>query len=367
MAKIDELFRYLNEQQGSDLHLLATRVPRVRIHGQLTDVEGRDPLSNEELECMLREIATPQQWDEYQRSGDLDFAWALPGECRFRVNFLRQHLGAAAVFRIIPETILTFDQLDLPQAVRDLAHLERGLVLVTGPTGSGKSTTLAAIVNEINEHYQKHIVTIEDPVEFVHQNKQCTISQREVEQDTRSFSDALRVTIRQDTDVILVGEMRDMETIELAITAAEMGSLVFGTLHTNSATKTIDRLIDAFPASRQEQIRTTLADSICAIVSQQLLPTADGEGRCAAHEIMLRTNSLPNIIREGNTTMLVSVIQGGMNHGMCSMDDSLAGLVKKRKITATAALSKAKDKKRFQFQAQQEQAAENAAPDNHPH
>ncbi|MFT5371031.1 MAG: twitching motility protein PilT, partial [Lysobacterales bacterium] len=251
MAKIDELFRYLKKNGGSDLHLLATRVPRVRIHGILKDVEGWAPLSDESLKELLREIATEKQWEEYEACGDLDFAWALPGEARFRVNFLRQQLGAGAVFRIIPETILTMDQLDLPQAVRDLAYLERGLVLITGPTGSGKSTTLAAIINEINEKFSKHIVTIEDPVEFVHQNKKCVLSQREVESDTHSFADALKVTIRQDADVILVGEMRDMETIELAITAAEMGSLVFGTLHTNSATKTIDRLIDAFPASRQ--------------------------------------------------------------------------------------------------------------------
>ncbi|MFT5139800.1 MAG: twitching motility protein PilT [Lysobacterales bacterium] len=354
MAKIDELFRYLKKNGGSDLHLLATRVPRVRIHGILKDVEGWAPLSDESLKELLREIATEKQWEEYEACGDLDFAWALPGEARFRVNFLRQQLGAGAVFRIIPETILTMDQLDLPQAVRDLAYLERGLVLITGPTGSGKSTTLAAIINEINEKFSKHIVTIEDPVEFVHQNKKCVLSQREVESDTHSFADALKVTIRQDADVILVGEMRDMETIELAITAAEMGSLVFGTLHTNSATKTIDRLIDAFPASRQPQIRTTLADSICAIVSQLLLPTADGKGRCAAYEILLRTISLPNIIREGNTTMLVSVIQGGINEGMCGMDDSLGMLLKQHKITATAAMSKAKDKSRFAARARTE-------------
>ena len=347
MARIDELFRYLKNKNGSDLHLLATRPPRVRIHGRLTDVEGWGPLSDEELRELLHEISSEQQWREYETTGDVDFAWALPGEARFRVNFLRQHHGAGAIFRIIPEKILTFDELDIPESIRELAHLERGLVLITGPTGSGKSTTLAAIINEINEQYRKHIVTIEDPVEFVHQNKQCVLSQREVSQDATSFAEALKATIRQDADVILVGEMRDTETIELAITAAEMGTLVFGTLHTNSATKTIDRLIDAFPASRQNQVRNTLAESICAIVSQQLLPTADGRGRCAAYEILLRTNSLPNIIREGNTTMLASVIQGGVNDGMCAMDDSLAALVGKGTITAAAAMAKAKDKSRF--------------------
>jgi twitching motility protein PilT len=354
MARIDALFRYLKQKGGSDLHLLATRPPRVRIHGKLMDVEGWGPLSDEQLRELLREIATAKQWKEYEACGDLDFAWALPGEARFRVNFLCQHQGAAAVFRIIPEKILTFDELNMPKAVRDLAYLERGLVLVTGPTGSGKSTTLASIINEINENFSKHIVTIEDPVEFVHLNKKCVFSQREVSHDSRSFAEALKATIRQDADVILVGEMRDTETIELAITAAEMGTLVFGTLHTNSATKTIDRLIDAFPASQQPQIRNTLADSICAIVSQLLLPTADGNGRCAAYEILLRSNSLPNIIREGNTTMLVSVIQSGVNDGMCAMDDSLAELLRKRTITATAAMAKAKDKSRFEAQARRE-------------
>ena len=347
MARIDELFRYLKEKGGSDLHLLATRPPRVRIHGSLTDVEGWGVISDEEMKDLLREICSEEQWLEFEACGDLDFAWALPGEARFRVNFLSQHRGVGAVFRIIPERILTYDELNIPQAVRDLAYLERGLVLVTGPTGSGKSTTLASIINEINENFSKHIVTIEDPVEFVHLNKKCVLSQREVSHDTLSFADALKATIRQDADVILVGEMRDRETIELAITAAEMGTLVFGTLHTNSATKTIDRLVDAFPASQQSQIRTTLADSICAIVSQLLLPTADGQGRCAAYEIMLRTNSLPNIIREGNTTMLTSVIQSGINEGMCAMDDSLEALLRKGKITGAAAMAKAKDKSRF--------------------
>jgi twitching motility protein PilT len=347
LARIDELFRYLKEKGGSDLHLLATLPPRVRIHGKLTDVEGWGVVADEELKELLREICSEEQWSEFEACGDLDFAWALPGEARFRVNFLSQHKGVGAVFRIIPEKILTFDDLNIPGAIRDLARLERGLVLITGPTGSGKSTTLASIINEINENYSKHIVTIEDPVEFVHQNKKCVFSQREVNHDTLSFADALKATIRQDADVILVGEMRDRETIELAITAAEMGTLVFGTLHTNSATKTIDRLIDAFPASQQSQIRTTLADSICAIVSQLLLPTSDGNGRCAAYEILLRTNSLPNIIREGNTTMLASVIQGGVNEGMCAMDDSLEDLLREGKINGAAAMAKAKDKSRF--------------------
>lgn len=347
MARIDELFRYLKEKGGSDLHLLATLPPRVRIHGKLTDVEGWGVISDEELKGLLREICSEEQWSDFEASGDLDFAWSLPGEARFRVNFLSQHNGVGAVFRIIPEKILTFDDLNVPQAIRELACLERGLVLITGPTGSGKSTTLASIINEINENCSKHIVTIEDPVEFIHQNKKSVFSHREVHHDATSFADALKATIRQDADVILVGEMRDRETIELAITAAEMGTLVFGTLHTNSATKTIDRLIDAFPANQQAQVRTTLADSICAIVSQLLLPTSDGQGRCAAHEILLRTNSLPNIIREGNTTMLKSVIQSGVNEGMCAMDDSLEELLKAGQISGQAAMARARDKSRF--------------------
>jgi twitching motility protein PilT len=353
VARIDHLFRYLKENKGSDLHLLAAQPPRIRVHGKLVDVEGWEPLSNEELKDLLREIASGEQWEEYEDCGDLDFAYSLQGVARFRVNFLSQHQGAAAVFRIIPEKILTFDDLGMPKAVRDLAYLEQGLVLVTGPTGSGKSTTLASIINEINENFSKHIVTIEDPVEFIHPNKKCVLSQREVYHDAVSFGEALKVAIRQDADVIMVGEMRDLETIELAITAAEMGTLVFGTLHTNSATKTIDRLIGAFPANQQSQIRTTLADSICAIVSQLLLPTADGGGRCAAFEILLRTNSLPKLIRESNTIALLSMIQTHRNQGMCAMDDSLMELLEDRKITGAMAMAKANSKDRFRNMVEQ--------------
>jgi twitching motility protein PilT len=348
LARIDELFRTLKEQNGSDLHLLANQPPRLRIHGRLLPLEGREAIPNDALEDMLREIASAEQWSEFEACGDLDFAYSLEHVARFRVNFLRQHQGVAAIFRIIPEKILTFDDLGIPDAIRKLAHFEQGLVLITGPTGSGKSTTLAAIINEINERFSKHVVTIEDPVEFVHPNKKCVVSQREVGHDAASFSDALRVAIRQDADVILVGEMRDLETIELAITAAEMGALVFGTLHTNSAVKTIDRLIDAFPAKQQPQIRTTVADSICAIVSQLLLPAADGQGRYAAYEILLRSNSLPKIIREGNTIMLESVIQSHGNRGMCTMDDSLMTLFKQQKISAAMAMSRAHNKPRFE-------------------
>lgn len=358
MARIDELFRYLKDTEGSDLHLAAGMPPRVRRHGSLHDVENWSVLSHDELMDMLHEIApSEEQWEDYEDCGDLDFAYGLTGVARYRCNFMRQHNGAAAVFRIIPEKILTCEQLGMPDPIADLSELTHGLALITGPTGSGKSTTLAAIIDRINSRYTKHIVTIEDPVEFVHPNKKSVLSQREVGSDVPSFAAALKVAVRQDADVVLVGEMRDLETISLAITAAEMGALVFGTLHTNSAAKTIDRLIDAFPSSEQAQVRTTLAESIRAIVAQLLLKTADGEGRVAVHEILLKTGGLPNVIREGKTSMLRSIIEGGRSQGMCMMDDSLTEKVEAGKITARAALAKAANKERFADLAKKEAAA----------
>jgi len=348
MARIDELFHYLRDHKGSDLHLAAGLAPRIRVHGELVQVEGWPRLGHEDLLSLLREIASDEDWEEYTASGDLDFAYSLEGLARFRANFLRQENGAGAVFRIIPERIVPIEELNLPPAIESLAHLQHGLVLVTGPTGSGKSTTLAAIIDRINTTYEKHIVTIEDPVEFVHHNKRSVFSQREVGEDTESFGSALRAAIRQDADVILVGEMRDLETIALAITAAEMGALVFGTLHTNGAANTIDRLIDAFPADEQAQVRTTLAESIAAIVSQLLLRTADGQGRVAVNEILVKTPGLPNLIREGNTPMLTSVIQGGKALGMQLMDDALMTLVEAQRITPRDAYMKATNKARFE-------------------
>jgi twitching motility protein PilT len=348
MARLDELFHYLKEHKGSDLHLAAGLEPRVRIHGALEPVEGWAPLAHDELLSLLREIASEEDWNEYTACGDLDFAYGLEGLARFRANFLRQENGCGAVFRIIPERIVPLEELNLPAAIEGFAHLRQGLVLVTGPTGSGKSTTLAAIIDRINSTYPRHIVTIEDPVEFVHQNKLSTFSQREVGADTESFSAALRAAIRQDADVILVGEMRDLETISLAITAAEMGALVFGTLHTNGAANTIDRLIDAFPADEQPRIRTTLSESISGIVSQLLLRTADGQGRCAVNEILLRTSGLPNVIREGNMPMITSIIQGGRSQGMQLMDDALMALVEAKRITPREAYMKAANKTRFE-------------------
>ena len=348
MARLDELFRSLKDHGGSDLHLAAGLEPRIRLHGALEPVAGWPALAHDELREMMREIATDPQWREYEGSGDADFAYGLPGVARFRVNYLRQENGAGAVFRIIPEQIVPLERLGMPKAVEELAHLQQGLVLVTGPTGSGKSTTLAAILDRINETYDKHVVTIEDPVEFVHPNKHCVFSQREVGADTESFGAALRAAIRQDADVILVGEMRDLDTIALAITAAEMGSLVFGTLHTNGAANTIDRLVDAFPADQQAQIRTTLSESLAAVVSQLLLRTADGAGRCAALEILLKTQGLPNVIREGNTPMIVSIIQSGRAAGMQLMDDHLMALLDAGRITPRDAYMKATNKQRFE-------------------
>jgi twitching motility protein PilT len=348
MAAIDALLVALKERSGSDLHLAAGTPPRLRVKGNLDPIEGQALLTDASLRALLREIVSGEQWAEYEAGGDLDFAYGLPGVARFRANYLVQQNGAGAVFRIIPEQILSVEQLALPPAITKLADLTKGLVLVTGPTGSGKSTTLAAIVDHINANHRKHIVTIEDPVEFVHQNKQSVLSHREVGSHTHGFGPALRAAIRQDADVVLVGEMRDRETIALAITAAEMGMLVFGTLHTNSAAKTIDRIIDAFPAREQNQVRISLSESLAAVVSQLLVPTADGKGRCAVHEILLRNSALPNIIREGKVTMLNSLIEGGKAQGMQTMDDTLFALVKAGKIRANDAFMKATNKARFE-------------------
>jgi twitching motility protein PilT len=348
MARLDQLFRYLKDNKGSDLHLAAGLEPRIRRHGHLEQVPDWPVLTDADLKELLREIPTSKQWQHFEEKLDLDFAYGLEGVARFRANYLNQENGVGAVFRIIPEEIIPLERLDLPPATEGLAHLEHGLVLVTGPTGSGKSTTLASIIDKINQVHDLHIVTIEDPIEFVHPSKKSTISQREVGTDTESFASALRAAIRQDPNVILVGEMRDFETISLAITAAEMGVLVFGTLHTNSACKTIDRVIDAFPTDQQRQARSMLASSLAAVASQLLLRTADGKGRVAALELLLRTSGLPNVIREGNTLMINSIIQGGKKVGMQSMDDSLYAFAQQGRISGEDAWLKASNKKRFE-------------------
>jgi twitching motility protein PilT len=348
MARIDDMLRHMKEHDGSDLHLAAGITPRIRSHGELVEVEGWPELTDESVREIVREIATELDWQSFEECGDLDFAYGLKGVARFRANYFVQERGAGAVFRIIPEEILTLEDLKLPAAIETLCHMNQGLVLITGPTGSGKSTTLAAVINQINRTYARHIVTIEDPVEFVHQNQDSILSHREVGSHTLGFTPALRASIRQDADVVLVGEMRDLETIALAITAAEMGMLVFGTLHTNSAVKTVDRIVDAFPADEQNQIRVSLSESLAGVVSQLLLRTVDGKGRCAVHEILLKSTGLANVIREGNTPMLNSLIQSGKSQGMQSMDDALFAAVESGKVRAVDAHMKATEKARFE-------------------
>jgi twitching motility protein PilT len=348
MARLDELLRYLKSHGGSDLHLAAGLEPRIRVHGGLEPVEGWEKLGHDDLLSLMEELAVRRHWEEYTRTNDADFAYGLDGVARFRANYFRQENGAGAVFRIIPERIVPLAELQLPPAIEKLCHLQKGLVVVTGPTGSGKSTTLAAIIDHINKTYSRHIVTIEDPVEFVHKNQQSVITHREVGADTVSFAEALRAAVRQDADVVLVGEMRDRETITMAVTAAEMGLLVFGTLHTNGAAKTIDRIIDVFPANEQGQIRISLSESLAGVVSQLLLPTIDGKGRAAVNEILLRTSGLPNLIREANTPMIGSLIQSGKSEGMQSMDDALWKLVQDKKVHPRDAFLKATDKARFE-------------------
>jgi len=357
VAQIDPLLVYIKENDGSDLHLVAGQPPRFRAKGAIQTIEGQPVLSQDSLREMMKEVASTRAWDEYDSTGDLDFAFSLEGVARFRANYFVQASGSACVFRIIPEEIVSLEDLKLPKAVCDLADLKEGLILVTGPTGSGKSTTLAAIIDKLNRTYSRHIVTIEDPVEFVHQNRNSLFSHREVGLHTQGFGPALRSAIRQDADVILVGEMREQETISLAITAAEMGMLVFGTLHTNSAAKSIDRIIDAFPAEEQNMVRLSLSESLAAIVSQLLLRRADGSGRVAVTEILLRTTGLPNIIRDGNTPMISAVIQAGKSQGMQSMDDVLFAFAKEGKITAHDAYMKATDKPRFEALIQAEEAS----------
>jgi twitching motility protein PilT len=348
VARLDKLLTHMKDTGASDLHLAAGREPRMRSGGTIKSIPGYERFTDESLRDMLVEIVALDKWQDYEKENDLDFAYGIPGVARFRANYFVQEYGAAAVFRTIPERILTLEELRLPAVITSFTELKEGLVLVTGPTGSGKSTTLAAMIDRINSTKSKHIITVEDPVEFVHTNKQSVLSHREVGRHTDGFGGSLRAALRQNPDVVLVGEMRDVETIGLAITAAEMGLLVFGTLHTNSAVKTVDRLVDAFPADEQEQIRLSLAESLAGVVSQLLLRSADGTGRRACHEILIRDSSLANIIREGKTNMLNNIIQNGKAQGMCTMDDSLMALVKAREISGDDAYMKASDKTRFE-------------------
>jgi twitching motility protein PilT len=348
MALIDRLFRIMKKTGGSDIHVATGQAPRMRLHGTLEPIEGIPALTKEQVADVLRELVDQGQWDAYLESHELDFAYSLEKVARFRANYFRDQNGMAAVFRIIPSEIAPIEELGLPPSVEGFAHYNSGLVLVTGPTGSGKSTTLAAVIDKINQTYARHVITVEDPIEFVHRSKKSVITQREVGRHTASFSAALRAAVRLDPDVILVGEMRDLETIHLAITAAEMGVLVFGTLHTNSAPKTIDRIIDAFPADQQEQARTMLAESLGGVVSQTLLRRRDRPGRVAVVEVLVRTTGLANIVREGNVPMLVSLIQSGKKQGMQSLDEGLMACVQAGTISAEDAYRKAADKSRFE-------------------
>jgi len=346
MAQIDAFFKLMNEQGASDLHLVAGQQPVLRIQGELERVKYK-PLENDSLKGMLFEIAPEHKVKVFEETGDVDFAYEIPGLARYRANFFMQKNGVGAVFREIPSRIMTCEELGLPPVVKRLATLPRGLVLVTGPTGSGKSTTLAAIMHEANRTRREHILTIEDPIEFVHQSAKAVVNHREVGLHTRSFTAALRGALREDPDIILVGEMRDLETISLAIEASATGHLVFGTLHTSSAAKTVDRIIEVFPVNQQEQIRNTLADGIRAVVAQTLFKRLGKKARVAALEIMIATPAIRNLIREGKTFQIPTALQTGKKYGMQSLDDAIMTLLEKRIISADDAYSRSNDKNRF--------------------
>ena len=328
---ISELLLFVHKEGASDLHISAGESPMVRIHGEIKRVE-MPPLTKEELHLMLYDVLNDYQRKKFEEVHELDFSLELKGVARFRVNAFCQLRGEGVVFRVIPSKILTLEQLGLPKVLREVVLNERGLILVTGPTGSGKSTTLAAMIDVLNNSLQGHIITIEDPIEFVHESRKCLINQREVGAHTMNFANALRSTLREDPDIILVGEMRDLETIALALTAAETGHLVFSTLHTSGAAKTVDRVIDVFPAAQQDQVRAQFAESIQAIISQVLLKRRDGRGLVPALEIMIGTPAVRNLIREGKVAQLPSAIQTGQKFGMMTLDQSLKDLVTKKLV-----------------------------------
>ena len=346
MAQIDAFFKLMHEQGASDLHLVSGQQPVLRIGGELERVKYQ-PLENDGLKFMLYEITPEHKVKEFEETGDVDFAYEIPGLARYRVNYYQQRWGVGAAFREIPSRIMTCEELGLPKVIPRLATLPRGLVLVTGPTGSGKSTTLAAIVNEANASRKDHIITIEDPIEFVHQSEKAIINHREVGMHTKSFSAALRGALREDPDIIMVGEMRDLETISLAIEAAATGHLVFATLHTMSAAKTVDRIIEVFPVNQQQQIRNSLADGIRAVISQTLFKRRDRKGRVAALEIMIANPAVRNLVREGKTYQIPSMIQTGKKYGMQSLDDSIMELLTKKIISPDDAYTRCVDKGKF--------------------
>jgi twitching motility protein PilT len=337
---IDELLAKVAELEASDLHLTAGSQPVVRIRGRLERLDGYEKLEPETVRDLVYRILSSEQQKILETRRSVDLAYALPTVARFRVNVFFQRTTVGAAFRLIPTQIKSLEELDLPAHLAELAQHPRGLVLVTGPTGSGKSTTLAALLDLINRTRQEHIITIEDPIEFLHWHRTCIVNQREVGSDTTSFADALRAALRQDPDVVLVGEMRDLETIATALTAAETGHLVFATLHTQSAPQTIDRIIDVFPAEQQDQVRIQLASTLQGVVTQTLVPTADGRGRIAALEILIPDDAVRNLIRQGKIEQIYSVIQTGTGRGMQTMEQSLGDLALRKVITREAALSR---------------------------
>jgi twitching motility protein PilT len=361
MAYLDQFLSVIVKHGGSDLHIGVGQPPKMRMHGDIMPIRA-DPVTHEEATQMMSEISGPHNWEIFEQRGDLDFAYEMDEASRFRSNYFKQSNGYGAVFRLIPTKIATLEQLGIPLVVREFANLRGGLVLVTGPTGSGKTTTQAALIDYINRNFSKHVVTIEEPIEFVHDNKQSTITQREVPGNSTSFAAALKAALRQDTDIVLVGEMRDLETISLALTAAETGLLVFGTLHTNNARKTVDRMVDVFPADRQPQARAMLANSLRGVVAQLLLKRADRPGRIAVNEILISNAAVAAIIREGATQKLQDVIVSGRAQGMQFMDDTIWALLEKGIVSPHEAFMKAIDKGRFKpFLSAEEEALANAA------